>query len=237
MSPAGVLRMDLVMRFVDELGPSSILEIGAGMGAAGWDLAQGRQYVGYEPDEVACRVAAHRLSDRPRASVLNALLPADPDRQFDLVASFEVLEHIEDDRQALGHWVRWIKPDGHLILSVPAKQERFGLYDSLVGHFRRYDKDELFDRLDSAGLDQIEIRSYGMPLGYLLEGVRNRLLSRRLSEDQGMGERTDRSGRSFQPRSAGAVIRVATYPFVLMQRPFEETSWGIGWVAVARRPD
>ncbi len=41
------------------------------------------------------------------------------DRSFDLVLSHEVLEHVQDDRQAMAEMVRVTKPDGYVVLFVP----------------------------------------------------------------------------------------------------------------------
>ncbi len=71
-------------------------------------------------------------------------------RQFDVVCSFEVLEHLEDDAAALAGWATFIKPGGHLIMSVPGFAERFGPMDENVGRFRRYSPADLRERICSA---------------------------------------------------------------------------------------
>lgn len=237
LSPAAILRMDIIERVVEARRPGSLVEIGPGMGAAGWVLAQKvRAYTAYEPDVQAFQVAHGRMATVNGALVHNERLPARPDRAYDGLVAFEVLEHIERDEVALGHWTEWVEPGGFVLLSVPAKQQRFGPYDKAVGHYRRYDRDDLLALMKSVGLVDIDIRSYGMPLGYLLEAVRQRILARRMKPEQEIDSRTGRSGRSFQPMSRGSLIRVLTMPFVLAQRPFERTDWGIGWVAVGTRP-
>ena len=42
-----------------------------------------------------------------------------PDDYFDLVLSHEVLEHVQDDQQAINEILRVLKPGGRLILFVP----------------------------------------------------------------------------------------------------------------------
>jgi SAM-dependent methyltransferase len=231
MSPAGLLRMDLVRRLIDDFDPRSIIEVGPGMGAAAWYLSHGREYVGYEPDSSSAEVATTRLAGHPRATVINTPLPMPPTRTYEALAAFEVLEHIEDDRVALGQWREWVVPGGRIFLSVPAKESRFGPIDSAVGHFRRYDKADLIRLMGESGFSQVDVLSYGMPLGYLLEWVRNKVLVRRLSHEEDVQARSHRSGRSFQPRTAGDLVRGLVYPFVVVQRPFVTSDWGIGWIA------
>jgi SAM-dependent methyltransferase len=42
-----------------------------------------------------------------------------PDASLDFVHSSHCLEHVEDPREALHHWLRVLKPGGHLIVVVP----------------------------------------------------------------------------------------------------------------------
>jgi SAM-dependent methyltransferase len=66
-----------------------------------------------------------------------------PDRSFDLVCAFDILEHIEDDRQAFRELGRVAKDAATIIFSVPLHPARWTAFDALVGHVRRYDPDDL----------------------------------------------------------------------------------------------
>jgi SAM-dependent methyltransferase len=65
------------------------------------------------------------------------------DRSFDLVCAFDILEHIEDDRQAFRELGRVAKNDATVIFSVPLHPSRWSAFDALVGHVRRYDPNDL----------------------------------------------------------------------------------------------
>lgn len=91
---------------------------------------------------------------------LNALPHADA--AFDLVALFDVIEHVEDDRGAIREVARVLRPGGHFMLSVPLHPANWTAFDAIVGHWRRYAPDELTLLLEEAGL-QIELCAvYGM---------------------------------------------------------------------------
>jgi SAM-dependent methyltransferase len=232
------LRYDVVKRVIEGLRPGTALEIGCGQGAFGARLAGEVTYLGVEPDETSYRVACSRIEPRG-GKVLNGIHSDVPEGStYDLVCAFEVLEHIDDDRAALADWVPLVRPGGHLLLSVPAFQERFGAMDTHAGHFRRYSPAELEARLVGAGLTDVKITVYAWPLGYALEVVRNRIAARQLAGagETSVEELTAGSGRYLQPtgRLTGALVNAVTIPFRYLQRV--RPNAGTGLVAVARRP-
>jgi SAM-dependent methyltransferase len=239
LSIHGWLRYDVVERILDELQPRTALEIGCGQGAFGSRLARTTEYLGVEPDHQSWSVARDRVVARG-GEVLegtHAVVPGGA--SFDLVCAFEVLEHIEDDIAALADWVRFVRPGGHLLLSVPAFQERFGPMDTYAGHYRRYSPDQIRERLIDSGLTEVRTTLYGWPLAYPLERLRNRIDARKVARarDLSPDELTSASGRTFQPRrrSVGAVVAASVWPFRLLQRARPRT--GTGLVVVARRPE
>lgn len=237
LAPNAWLRYDVITRMMPT-GVRDILEIGCGRGAVGARLARDHSYLGLEPDASSYQVARQRVAAIGRSGEVRQISLADlEDGTFDLVCAFEVLEHIEDDAAAVAEWSTRLRPGGWLMLSVPAHQRRYAAFDELVGHFRRYDPDTMTALLHSAGLTDVTIRLYGMPLGYVLEAGRNVIGRRRLSRsaaDLSVAERTAGSGRLLQPSGGarGAAIRWATAPFRLTQRAFPNT--GVGMVVRAR---
>lgn len=217
------LRYDMVKRMLPA-DVTEVLEIGCGQGAFGARLAQHYHYLGVEPDHASWTVAQSRISAVGGGEVRNIAVEALGDDRFDLICAFEVLEHIEDDVSAVKEWSARLRTGGWLLLSVPAIQRRYGPFDELVGHFRRYDPDVLAELLAGCGFTDIQIRRYGFPLGYLLEGARNAIGRRRLAAaaTRSVAERTAASGRLFQPSAAvlGAATRWGTAPFRGMQRAF-----------------
>ena len=62
---------------------------------------------------------------------------------FDTVVMVNVLEHIKDDDKALKIVNKLLKKNGKIALMVPAFNMLFGPLDKSVGHFRRYNKNQL----------------------------------------------------------------------------------------------
>lgn len=236
LSPNAALRWDIVRARVDQLAPTSVLELGAGQGSIGARLATRADYVGVEPDATSRATAQGRIDGT--GVVVGDLAEVPADRIFDLACAFEVLEHIPDDKGALAEWVERVRPGGHVLVSVPADPERYGPADELVGHIRRYTATDLSALLESAGLEVVAVDHYGFPLGNVLEWSRDTIAKRRLARDaapDGTAERTAGSGRLLQPPAwSGTVIWWATGPFRFAQRRFTRT--GVGLVGLARRP-
>lgn len=232
------LRWDVVRRTVDSLAPGTVFEIGCGQGAVGARLAARATYLGAEPDDTSYDVAVSRIAPLGGTVLHGTHDEAPLGAGYDLVCAFEVLEHIEADRAVLGEWVTYVRPGGHIMLSVPAFQGRFGPMDVQAGHFRRYSPAQMRDLLTDVGIEDVEVTVFGWPLGYLLELVRNRIAARRIgaTPDASMAELTSASGRLMQPRARalGWLSRVATWPFRVMQRLRPGT--GVGLVVVGRRP-
>jgi len=202
---------------------STVLELGCGQGAIGSRLAEMFDgYVGVEPDDESRAVAAARVG--PHGGTVRAALEDGPPVRADIVCAFEVLEHIEDDEEALRDWLAHARPGALALFSVPADPHRFSATDALVGHYRRYTDDAFAGLLRRAGLSSVHLRRYGMPLGYALEDVRDLIARRKLAgtEQSSMDVRSHGSGRLLQPRRAWErpARRALTAPFLLAQDLF-----------------
>ncbi len=93
-------------------------------------------------------------------------------RKYETIVCLNVLEHIEDDDEAVRHLAELLAPGGHVVLVVPAFQWLFTRLDSYAGHFRRYTKTTLCGLLREAGVEVVHtiyFNAIGIP-GWLLFG-------------------------------------------------------------------
>jgi 2-polyprenyl-3-methyl-5-hydroxy-6-metoxy-1,4-benzoquinol methylase len=73
--------------------------------------------------------------------------------KYNLILSFDVLEHIEKDEAALSNIEKMLAEDGRLILSVPQHMFLWSQLDELVRHKRRYSRKDLISKLKNNGFD------------------------------------------------------------------------------------
>lgn len=94
-------------------------------------------------------------------------LPGIEEKSIDQIYSINVLEHIEDDIQTLKGFHKILKDGGRLYLYLPAFPILYSRFDKKIGHFRRYKKDDLSEKLDKAGFE-IKSISYRDSIGFFV---------------------------------------------------------------------
>jgi SAM-dependent methyltransferase len=141
-------------------GATRVIDFGAGSGtfaipcvAAGFDLTA------VEPDE---RLRTMLTAARIRAVADVAALP---DEAFQFAYTLNVLEHIENDVEALRAVRAKLVPRGRLFVYVPAFPVLFTSMDRKVHHVRRYTHATLRGSLEAAGFEILDLR-YADSLGF-----------------------------------------------------------------------
>ncbi len=100
-----------------------------------------------------------QYADHPGVEILHADVDgAVEGRVYDTVVMVNVLEHMSDDGGALRTLYRGLRPGGTLVLYVPAFEALYSEFDRLVGHYRRYRRDDLAFRVTEAGFEVVEAR-------------------------------------------------------------------------------
>lgn len=92
--------------------------------------------------------------------------------ELDTIVTLDVLEHLEDDAQALARYHQVLQPGGALLIKVPAHPFLYGTMDKASLHYRRYTKNELARKLRAAGFTVERLRHMNMAatLPYFLKG-------------------------------------------------------------------
>lgn len=162
-----------------------VLDAGCGMGFMTRALAaQGHRVVAIDVERDY--VAAATRSPAGAGPIADGLVARDggfpfASASYDTVISLDVIEHIADDRPVLRELARLLRPDGRLVLTVPALPALFGQRDVSLGHYRRYTRPMLRERLSEAGF-VVEALAYWNLLGVGPYFVAERVLRRQLPD-------------------------------------------------------
>ncbi len=169
---------DEVWNRVEPFIGTDILEVGMGIGIFTEKLLVRGKVFGVDIVPEFVEEARRRLGARPGLESLVADMGAVlPDslrgRGFDTIVCMNVLEHIEDDRGTLKRLLSMLNPGGRLILVVPAYRWLFNPLDSNDGHFRRYERAELNEKLNTAGFNVVHESCFNLfgIVGWFLNGT------------------------------------------------------------------
>jgi SAM-dependent methyltransferase len=110
-----------------------------------------------EIDPAASVIASERLGKPVGEAPLPALTGVERGA-YDLIAVLDVVEHIEEDVAALKAMAECLKPDGKILITVPAHQWMWSAHDTVNHHFRRYSKKTLGAAIRAAGLKDNGLR-------------------------------------------------------------------------------
>jgi 2-polyprenyl-3-methyl-5-hydroxy-6-metoxy-1,4-benzoquinol methylase len=95
-----------------------------------------------------------------------------PAEQFDTVVCLNVVEHLENDVQALSNIRRHLDKNGRAIILVPNGPQLYGSLDKVLGHYRRYTQEQLVKACEDAGFTVEKVLKFnriGAP-GWWLNG-------------------------------------------------------------------
>ncbi len=87
-------------------------------------------------------------------------------KPVDSIVCINVLEHIEPDVLVLENFYKNLKPGGHAIILVPHNPDMYTEVDRLLGHYRRYTKKELADKLQQAGFEVVKTSGFNRVGGF-----------------------------------------------------------------------
>ncbi|MBX9695792.1 MAG: class I SAM-dependent methyltransferase [Cyanobacteria bacterium] len=155
----------LMKRSISNWQSASFLEIGAGTGnVLGHLWEQGfKDLSGWEIVEDGLDICWKRYPEI-KFSRTNFLELKGRDTRFDAIGMFDCLEHFPDDQRPLKKVLELLAPGGQLFLTVPAHMMLWTVMDEIFGHYRRYNKREMFRSLETAGFTNIKLVYFMAPL-------------------------------------------------------------------------
>lgn len=246
-APRYLMRRDRIQQAMRDITTGRLLEIGPGAGAM--LLENAARGFHCEALELSAE-AREKIRAMLSSSAFEIPVHDSPNdgwtHCFDVLCAFEVLEHIEGDRAALAQWASWLKPNGHLLLSVPAHMRLWTARDEWAGHVRRYERDQLKALFADAGLAIERFECYGFPLTNLSEWVSSPIFARNIRRNgvNAVVDRKRNNDRSGIDRSPDMKLfplvrslpgKLALRTFFAVQSVFLGTDLGSGYLVKARR--
>ena len=145
---------------------NDVLEVGAGIGSFTNNYRKKiRNLTLSEIDDSNFNFLTKKFKDKNNIKVINSFT-GQISETFNTILHLNVLEHIEKDVEEINQALKKLKPNGHLIILVPAHNELYGKFDKAIGHIKRYK----IDFFKSLKLDNAEVMElyYLDSLGYFL---------------------------------------------------------------------
>lgn len=134
---------------------SPALEIGSGIGNITTYFLNKKPLYVTDKDETLIKHLKKRFSKINKVYVskfdITKNSPSHYKSNFASAFAVNVLEHIKNDKNALLNIRETLRDNGRLILLVPAKKFAYNKLDNKLGHFRRYEKKEIIDKLENTG--------------------------------------------------------------------------------------
>ncbi len=146
----------ILRRYFKGTSDSMIADIGCGTGGNLPTLEKHGKVLGLDISQKALEYC------RSKGYINTHLMPEEIPQtglereSVDLITMFDVLEHIEQDTEALKEYHRILKTGGMLFLTVPAFKLLWSELDEHLHHFRRYKKGELELKLKEAGFEIVK---------------------------------------------------------------------------------
>lgn len=143
------------------------IEVGAGLGDYAEEWLHHAPRMTVAEADVGRLTALKRCFDgNPRVEVREIRLPTSETATYSSALAYNVLEHIEDDVEALRSMGQLVGSGGAVVIVVPAFSFAMSPIDVIAGHIHRYTCRSVAEALTSAGL-LIEKLGYANCLGLI----------------------------------------------------------------------
>lgn len=237
-TPSYLVKRKVILDFIRGIKGKKFLEVGCGAGDLLSSLAKYGFYgVGIDISPEA--LTAARKHPYPEGITLEQKDLSEVNDVFDVVIASEVLEHHKDDVNFLENLRARICQGGYLLLTVPAHMHKWGANDEFTGHVRRYEREEICQKLRLAHLEVVALYSYGVPIYNLMKPFYDRAIRNKRKEIP-LLDRTKKSAGMWLFPGMNLLFKllfndITMYPFYLLQRLFFNTDLGNGYFIAAKK--
>ena len=184
-----VAKKKIVVKFVSRITRQSkrdqtILDVGCGAGLMLTELEKFGTVFGMDFSDEAVSFSKKIFKGDVRKGSLPSNVPFSKE-YFDLITALDVIEHIDEDVEALQALNSLLKDNGSVVVTVPAYMFLWTKFDEINEHKRRYTLPELREKLQFAGFSVDYISYYNSFLFPLAFAVR---LFNKLRNNDGASE-------------------------------------------------
>jgi SAM-dependent methyltransferase len=147
-------RRELVLWAIGRFGArdGSLLDVGCGTGFVLEGIHARYPHLRLAGSDADAGTLERVMRRVPDALVFQGFAADLPFREhFDVVTALDVIEHIDDDREALASMCQALKPGGLLVVTVPQHPSLWSEVDDFSRHRRRYTRRELIEKVRTSG--------------------------------------------------------------------------------------
>ncbi len=205
----------------------ALLDIGSGNGEiANFLRGKFNHFTLADISEFLCERLRKKFKDRNDISVMQAdgQSFSSNGNSFDVVTMTDIIEHVADDGAVLKNGFHVLNPGGLLFVSAPALPYLYGIRDKESGHYRRYTKKELTQKLIEQGF-RIRTVFYWNLLGVLPYFVSEKMLEKPIGGPM-------RRPKGFISRALNRII----YAWLLGESKIPFLPMGLTLIAIAEKP-
>lgn len=219
--------LNLIERYIPAKSGNAILDVGCGAGMMIEYLKSFGHVRGLDFSEEAVRYGNLRMGNDTVIQLgnLSEDVPFE-NESYSLITLLDVIEHIDDELNALKTVCRLLRQEGLLVCTVPAYQFLWSGHDVLNHHKRRYTRKELKKIIIASGFEIEKISYFNSFLAPFV------LLSRFISSSQKRME--PKSDFKIYPQGLNTLLKkiFLTEKYLL---PYISFPFGISLICVARK--
>lgn len=152
----------------------SILEIGCGIGTFSETLSKYGKITAIDVDNDLIEIAKKNNNSDIKVGYgdIEKGKYFFNNKRFETIVCINVLEHIDDDERAIRNMYDLLAKNGVLILLIPSHPILYGEIDRTIGHFRRYSKEDIINKLNQDNFSIVEFKTINFigALGWFISG-------------------------------------------------------------------